>query len=227
MQKRCGRNKGKTCANVSRQRKFVKDNESFSSPTASLEAIMTTLMIDAYEGRDVAVADISGAYLNAEFPKEKKVILKLNGIFVNIMCDVNPKYRQHIVFETTKREKKIKCLYVKVLSALYGCLESVLLWYELYSLTLSKMGFRLNDYDRCVANKMINGKQCTILFFVDDNKISHADPQVVTDIIKELSRHFGDLAVSRGSKYDFLGMDIEIKDKLVYISMKKQIEEAL
>ena len=28
------------------------------------------------------------------------------------------------------------------------------------------------------------------------------------------------------SKHDYRGMDIEIKDKLVYISMKKQIEEA-
>ena len=28
-------------------------------------------MIDAYEGKDVAVANVSGAYLHAEFPPEK------------------------------------------------------------------------------------------------------------------------------------------------------------
>ena len=31
-----------------------------------------------------------------------------------------------------------------------------------------------------VANKMINGKQCTMLLHVDDLKISHTDPDVVT-----------------------------------------------
>ena len=48
-QKRCGKIKGRTCANGSRQRRYIKDDESFASPTASLEAIMATLMIEAYE----------------------------------------------------------------------------------------------------------------------------------------------------------------------------------
>ena len=45
------------------------------------------------------------------------------------------------------------------------------------------MGFKLNPYDACVANKTINGKQCTIVWYVDDNKISHVDANVVTEII--------------------------------------------
>ena len=125
---------------------------------------MSTLMIDAFEERDVAIADVSGAYLHAEFPTDKKVVLKLSGLFVEIMCDINPEYKEHIVYENTKKGKRIKCLYVKVLRALYGCLKSALLWYNLYSSTLIKMGFKINDYDRCIANKMINGKQCTIVF---------------------------------------------------------------
>ena len=72
--------------------------------------------------------------------------------------------------------------------------------------------FFLNDYDKCVANKIINGKQCTIVFYVDDNKISHADPEVVTSVIKDISKHFGKLTVSRGNKHDYLGMDIKIKN---------------
>ena len=226
-QKRCGCIKGRTCANGARQRKYIKDIDSFASMTASLEAIMSTLMIDAFEERDIAVADVPGAYLHAEFLSHKNVVLKLNGVYVDIMCNVNPEYKKHIMYKTTKKGKKLKCLYVKVLRALYGCLESALLWYDLYSLTLCKMGFKINDYDKCVANKVINGNQCTIVFYVDDNKISHVEPQVVSNIISELSEHFGKLPVSRGKKHDYLGMDIKIKNKLVYISMRKQIEEAL
>ena len=157
-EKRCGKIKGRTCANGSRQRRFLRSDESYASPTASLEAIMTTLMIDAYEYRDVAVVDVPGAYLHAAFPEDKKVVLKLSGVFVDIMCGVNPEYTQHIVYETSKKGRKFKCLYVKVLRALYGCLESALLWYQLYSSTLEKLGFVINPYDRCVANKLINGK---------------------------------------------------------------------
>ena len=43
-QKRCGQIKGRTCANGARKRKFIKDTDSFASPTVSLEAIMTTLI---------------------------------------------------------------------------------------------------------------------------------------------------------------------------------------
>ena len=85
----------------------------------------------------------------------------------------------------------------------------------------------INPHDRCVANKMINGSQYTVVFYVDDNKISHIDKKVVTSVINDISEHFGELTVSRGTTYDFLGMDIEIKDRKVFISMKNQIAEAI
>ena len=226
-EKRCGKIKARTCANGSKQRRFINKDDNFSSPTASLESILMTLLIDAWEERDVAVADIPGAYLHAEFPTDKRVILKLKGVFVDIMTDVNPEFKHHVVYERDKKGREIKCLYVRVLRALYGCLESALLWYELYSTTLKDMGFVLNPYDRCVANKVINGSQCTIVFYVDDNKISHKDPHVVTKILQDISEHFGELTISRGNKHDFLGMNIEIKDKKVYIDMKEQVEQSI
>ena len=102
------------------------------------------------------------------------------------------------------------------------------MWYDLYSTTLQQHGFILNPYDKCVANKEINGKQCTIVFYVDDNKISHEDPQVVTDVINILKGHFGELTVTRGKKHDFLGMNVTFRDDgTVEIEMKNQIQEAL
>ena len=40
-------------------------------------------------------------------------------------------------------------------------------------------GFEINTYDWCVANKMIDGKQSTILWHVYDLKISHVLFEVV------------------------------------------------
>ena len=141
-------------------------------------------MIDSYEGRYTAIADVPGAYLHAEMPQDKLVLLKLKGQFVDIMCQVNPEYKQYVRYEG-----KTKVLYLKVLRAIYGCLESALLWYSLYSSTLQGMGFTLNPYDLCVANKIVNGSQCTVVFYVDDNKISHVDPEVVKGVICESKKY--------------------------------------
>ena len=184
---------------------------------------MTTLVIDAMERRDVAVFDVPGAYLQTPMPKDKNILMVIRGQFVDILCDVNPKYREHVRMINGK-----KVLYVKVLRAIYGCIESAMLWYNLYSSTLKQMGFILNPYDRCTANKLINGTQCTIIFYVDDNKISHKEPDVVTEVLNQIRSHFGELVISRGTKHDFLGININLrKDGLVEVEQRKQIEEVL
>jgi len=73
-------------------------------------------------------------------------------------------------------------LYVQLKKALYGTLQAALLFWKLLSTTLQEWGFTINRYDQCVANKVINGKQCTIIWHVDDLKISHLDKKVVEDI---------------------------------------------
>ena len=66
-------------------------------------------------------------------------------------------------------------LYVKLKKALYGTLQAVQLFWRLLLNTLKEWGFKLNEYDQCMANKTINGKQCTIIWHVDDLKISHVE----------------------------------------------------
>ena len=222
-EKRDGAIKGRTCANGSKQRKYLKEGETVYSPTVATEALMATLVIDAMEHRDVAIFDVPGAFLQTEMPQGKHVILIIRDAFVDILCEVNPEYRQHVRIVNGK-----KILYVKILRAIYGCIESAMLWYNLYVKTLKDMGFELNPYDKCTANKIINGKQCTILFHVDDNKLSHEDPNVVTEILNKVTDHFGDLVTTRGDAHDFLGIGIKIrKDGLVAIEQHKHIEESL
>ena len=108
-----------------------------------------------------------------------------------------------------KGKKRVKVLYMKILRAIYGCLESVLLWCQLYSSMLQKIGFELNEYMMCIVNKTIEGSQYTDVFYVDDNKISHKNPKVFDSIITALEKSFGGINYSRGKHRDFLGMDIE------------------
>ena len=107
-----------------------------SPPTASLEDIMATLIKDDLESRSVSITDVTGAHIHAEMPPDKKVLRKLKGEFVDIMCEVNGEYKEHVRYEDNT---KLLCL--KVLRAIYGYLESVLLWYNLYLITLQDLGF--------------------------------------------------------------------------------------
>ena len=49
----------------------------------------------------------------------------------------------------------------------------------------------INPYDHCVANKIIKGKQCMVLWNVDNLKISLVDKYIVEGIIKFLGMKFG------------------------------------
>ena len=71
----------------------------------SNEALFTSLVIDAFEKRDVAMFDVAEAFLLLTLPKrrKKKVLLKLKGVFVDIMCEVNPEYSSTMMNENEKR----------------------------------------------------------------------------------------------------------------------------
>jgi len=84
-------------------------------------------------------------------------------------------YKKHIWYN--KKGKLM--LYIQLKKALYGTLQATLLFWKLLSETLQEWGFVLNPYDKCMANKDIEGKQCMILWHVDDLKISHVDKNVV------------------------------------------------
>jgi len=86
-EKRCGKIKGRTCANGSTQRAYVPREEA-SSPTLSLEALLSMFIILRHEQRSTAVFDVPGAYLHADLPPGKFVLLKITGEFVDIMCEV-------------------------------------------------------------------------------------------------------------------------------------------
>ena len=88
----------------------------------------------------MATADVAGAYLHAEL--DDFTLLKMEGESVDIMCDVCEGYKAFVMYEHGK-----KVLYLQLLRALYGCVKSALLWYELFSSTLVDLGFVLNPYD--------------------------------------------------------------------------------
>ena len=68
--------------------------EDSASPTAALESIMLTAVIDAHEGRDVMCADIPNAFIQAEMPDisdgEERVTMKITGVLVDMLVQLSP-----------------------------------------------------------------------------------------------------------------------------------------
>jgi hypothetical protein len=91
------------------------------------------------------------------------------------------------------------------------------------------MGFTLNPFDPCVANKMVDDAQLTVRWHVDDLMISHINNDVIIAFIKAIKAIYGDnLAESMGTKHTYLGMEFDyLCIGEVKINMQKYIAKII
>ena len=73
-----------------------------------------------------------------------------------MMVQVDPSmYRKYVTYSSNRQAM----LYVRLIKALYGMLRAALLFYKILRSDLENMGFKINPYNPCVANKMVSGHQ--------------------------------------------------------------------
>ena len=214
-QKRDNSIKARLVYNGKPTRSFV-SREDAASPTVALESILLTGVVEAVEDRDILSGDIPNAFIQASMPKLKKgehrVIMKIQGVLVDLLVEIEPAtYSGAVVFETG-----VKTVYVEVLMAIYGQLVSALLWYQTFRRDLEKQGFKFNDYDKCVCNRIIRGSQQTVIFHVDDLKSSHKLRKVNDEFLAWLQKKYGGykpVTYTRGKKHEYLGMTLDYSTK--------------
>jgi hypothetical protein len=186
--KRCGRIKARGCADGRKQRETTSKEEA-SSPTVAIESVMLSITIDTMEECDVATVDILGAFIQADI--DEVVHVRFEGEIAEMLVVMDPKlYRKYIRDENGKA-----VLYFELLKALCGTLRAALLFWKLLSGKLILWGFTINPYEWCVANMMIYGKQHTVLWHVNDLKISYVHEEVNTNIINKINDEFGKEAI--------------------------------
>ncbi len=170
-----------------------------SSPTVTTEAILLSCIIDAKEGRDVAVIDIPNAFIQMRVEDEGDMaIIKIRGSLVDILVQIQ--------------------LLVQCQNALYGTMVASLLYYYKFTKSLTSVGFEINPYNPCVANKIVDGTQMTtICFHVDDCKLSphssRANNNMIDWLCQDCESIFedgsGEMTVSRGRVHKYLGMTLD------------------
>jgi len=151
--KQDGTVKGRTIYNGKLIREWLGREES-ASPTASLQSIMIMAVVDVVKERYVMTINIPNAFIQTPMPdieEKEHVTMKITGVLVDILINLAPRiYQGYVVFKNGK-----KTVYVQVLRAIYGVLQSELLWYNKLKEDLVQYGFIFNPYDPCVANKEI------------------------------------------------------------------------
>jgi hypothetical protein len=188
VEKRDGRIKARACANGSTQRSYI-GKEDTTSPTVLTEAILITAAIEADQQRDVMTVDIPNAFVQTEIKDTKeKITMKIKGKLAEMLILLDEqRYKDFLVLENGE-----EVIYVQVIKALYGMLQASILFYQKLRTDLEEIGFKINLYDPCVANRIINGSRHTVKWHVDDLKSSHIDPKVNDRFLEWLEKKYGD-----------------------------------
>ena len=206
--------KGRMVADGSKQHTSIMEEDT-ASPTVALKSVFLMAMIDAAEGRDVTIIDILNAFIQTQLDDDSnKVLMRLHGKFAKLMVEVAPEIYSKYVSMDSKGEL---VLYVCLLNALYGIMKAALLYYECFVCDIMAIGFKLNPYNPCVANKTVCSKQLTITWHVDDLKVSHKKYQVVSCMVRWLKAKYEQLfedgssamMITHGKIHDYLGMQLD------------------
>jgi hypothetical protein len=225
-EKRNGDIKVRKVADGSKQRSYNGYNKSDgSSPTVATDNIFVTGLVDAREGRSVAILDIANAFLHAD--NDEKILMLLRGKLAEIMVKIDPLlYRKYVTFSS----KGVPILYVRLSKALYGMLRAALLFYKRLRSDLGDVGFEVNLYDPYVANNMVNGKYMTVCWHVGDLKVSHMEESAVSSLALKLAKLYGpNTMISCGRVHDYLGMEMDFGTDpgTMIISMIKYLQKII
>jgi hypothetical protein len=210
--------KARLVANGSQQAREL--FESLSSPTSKQRSIMLVAGIAAMEGRDVATADIIGAYLKV-LMKGKPVYVRLDKATVDVLVRIDPSY--------DKLRLPDGSVIVVLLKAMYGCVQSALLLFESVRDLLLQQGFVQNPYDLCVFNRTgVGGAQCTVCLYVDDLLLTCKDAAEIDAVLAAIAGVYGECTVCRGKVHNYVGMTLDFSEKgACKVTMKGYIDELL
>ena len=135
-----------------------------------------------------------------------------------MMCEIDPTYKKKIV---RTKDGNRKFLFGKLNKAVCGTLLGTIIFYKKLSKHLHNHEFKMNQYDSCTFNKMVNGEQLTVQIYVDDLKASHKEQAVLDDFMSKLREEFGkedNIEETRGDLHDYLGftIDYSLPSKVVF-----------
>ena len=199
--------------------------DNVSSPTVSLTTVYVILAIAAFEGHHLVPIDIKGAYLNAKL-KSVDVYMRIPPYLAALFVSVYKEVRKRDISEFIESDGS---LLVKLKKALYGLVESALLWYEHLRGTLLQIGYCVSQFDRGLFFKITTAGKCYVCVHVDDVLISSTCRSLIDELIQHLEKVYKDLNVQKGNKIFYLGLqiDIDVNNHRIQLSQSGYVADLL
>lgn len=192
-----------------------KEYMNYYSSTIKTRSIMTLLGEAASKRLNMKSMDIEGAYLEADM--EEEVHLKISKKVAAIFVKAYPRLKKYL----HQGE-----LYVRVIKALYGLIQSAQRWKNKLTSELVSIGYTVCEQDDCIFMKTIDGYTMKIGFHVDDLLFSHKNKSAIDREITLLGSKFAGYKVGEWEKFTYLGMKIARNSNMdVMVSMSEYIDK--
>lgn len=93
-------------------------------------------------------------------------------------------------------------------------LQATMLYYKKFRKDIEGIGIKVNPYNPCVANRMVNGKQHRVAWHVDALKSIHVEKKVNDEFLHWLTAMYaldeiGEVEAMRGQLHDYLAMNLD------------------
>lgn len=127
-----------------------------------------------------------------------RVDMLLTPEVAEILCRIDTKYERFL-----RADRKIA---VQLKTALEGCIQSAVLWYEELTSTLVGMGFHTNPYDICSFKRVRGDSTDKSMVYVDDLFVTSKDERVLTTISDTLKAKYGAVINTIRLEHNFHGI---------------------
>ncbi len=192
----------------------------YSSPTVKTSSVMTCLKLAATKGWKFIKVDVGGAFLCANIDDTEEVFLLLERDIVDLVKKWIPQFKVYV-----RSDGK---MVVRVAKAMYGLIQSALLWYKELTGFLEEHGFSAVDADRCILHKVTaDGKHVLLIVYVDDILILSEQEELCNWVKRILEDRYKKITYEDGKKINYLGMILEQVEEGFTISMKAYILDVL
>ena len=98
----------------------------------------------------------------------------------DMLLEIDPTLKEYVI---TRGQYKL--MYGKLDKAVYRTLLGAILFYEKLATQLHEWDFIMNPYDACTWNKMVNGKQLTIQFLIDNMYVLCKDRKAIDNLVHD------------------------------------------
>lgn len=214
--------KARLCAGGDAQDKTSYHDSDRYAPTVATSVLLAVINVCAALVMIAMTFDVVQAFLRAQMPPDRPIYVRLSRAASDAFCEADPSYG--------KLREKDGTLVVKLVKALYGCLESAKLFYDLCRAVLISIGFRVSTRDPCVFFKLNSQEELQeiICMHVDDGLVFARSQKQLDQLSDSLLAGFGDVVFHHGDQLPYLGMNLDLRESgYCTITMPKFVAEIL